>query len=76
MHLLLAFSFVIWMEHGISERCFQFYFSPLYNNNLEISIRQETVAIMELDRNKTRRFYRLVLPAIDMYQMEVFGCSD
>ena len=64
------------MGPGVSERCFQLYFSPLYNNNLEISIRQETVAVMELDRNKTRRFYRLVLPAIDMYQMEVFGCSD
>jgi hypothetical protein len=34
------------------------------------------VVVMELDRNNTRRFYRLVLPAIDMYQMEVFGCSD
>jgi hypothetical protein len=76
MHLPLAFSFVIWMEPGVSERCFQLYFSPLYNNNLEISIRQETVVVMELDRNKTRRFYRLVLPAIDMYQMEVFGCSN
>ena len=51
---------------SVSERCFQLYFSPLYNNNLEISISQETVVVMELDRNKTRRFYRLVLPAIDM----------
>jgi hypothetical protein len=41
MHLPLAFSFVIWMEPGVSERCFQLYFSPLYNNNLEISIRRE-----------------------------------
>jgi hypothetical protein len=34
------------------------------------------VVVMELDRNKTRRFYRLVLPTIDMYQMEVFGGSN
>jgi hypothetical protein len=73
---LLLFLLLFGRNTGISERCFQLYFSPLYNNNLEISIRQETVVVMELDRNKTRRFYRLVLPAIDMYQMEVFGCSD
>ena len=51
MHLPLSFSIVISVVTAyIGDAASNYTFSPLYNNNLQISIRQETAIVVELDK--------------------------